>query len=295
MAEAPPMVFPEFRHVTVARPLPTSLALHWVMAPHEWPTEDLGICVFRATGMKGPWEEIAYIEGRNDFVDFNVHSPGVTRTYYYIIRLVSKTGRGYTDSQIAFLTHDPDNIALELVRKKNLYLLSNSGVAFAVLPRKSWGAKCGRCWDIHRQLAQDPDCPICYGQGFSGGFLSPIHVPAAYNSSEDTVHDAGLKFETDNTYIEIANLPVLYPYDVIVDRKMGIRYRIESVGRRSRRGYTVCQIAQILRIDERSIIYTIHVPPPDNAVVGRSWDMVNLAQPEPQPEVLRAPSPWQDS
>lgn len=272
--------FPTFRHVVVLRPNGRILGVHWALNPHSWPHEDLRFVIFRSNSPTGPWDEVGVAdEGRFDYTDSDVSGAAVHRSYYYIVRCASVSGKGYSDSPIQRLEHDLDNIAIEMIRKKNLFLTVRGGVSIAVIPRRSFGPKCSRCYNVERGVAEDPDCPVCYGTGFSGGYLNPVYVPGLLNPPKEAIIEAGLKYEPFQIYIEIANWPMLHPRDVIVDRRMGIRYRVDQVSPFTHRMAPISQSAMLLRVDENDVLYDLPIPAAPRSLDARSWDLVTRDQP----------------
>lgn len=267
--------FPNFRFVHIVRPNANVLAVRWALEPTGYPLEDIIFEIFRSNSPTGPWDLIGQAEsGRFEYTDYDAIGDPMSRNYYYLVRAASTSGKGFNDSEPHILQHDADNIALELVRKKNVFLAVKGGISIAILIRKTWGAKCSRCWNPERLSANDADCPECYGTGYTGGFMNPVFVPALFNPPKNVVVDAGLKYEPYNVYIELANHPVLDNKDVVVDRKQHIYYTVEQINITSRRMHTISQIGLLNRVDENSILYSIRIPEPRHAPEGRSWDMV---------------------
>jgi hypothetical protein len=286
-----PETFPDFRVVTVTRPQPSMLFLQWSLEPTSWPFEDLAFINFRSNGPTGPWDEVATAEvGRYVYYDYDVISPGVNRLYYYIIRVASISGQGYRDCDPVTLQHAPDHIAMEMVRKKTLFLRVKGGIGAVVLLKKSWGPKCSRCYNHERGQPDDCDCTECYGTGYPGGYLTPVFVPALANLTDTILVRAGLKYETDQTYWEMANYPVVSPEDVVVDQLMNIRYRIDRVHPTSHRGYPISQIINILRADDTDVLYRIPVSPPANTSAGRDFDMISRTEPHEVNRLAHTPS-----
>lgn len=272
---ANPENFPEFRHVTVHRPGPHLSMVRWAIAPTGWDLDDIAYTIYRSESPAGPWDDLGEVEpGRYHFYDHDVVSPGTGRYYYYIVRLVSRLGRGYLDSTPVRLEHDPDHIALEHVRKKNLYLKVKGGVEVAVFQRKSWGPRCSRCHNAERDDVTDPDCHECLGTGIAGGYLNPVIVPALANMPEKMVVRSGVPYEMGMTMFEIANQPLVGDGDLMVDLRANIRYRVKRVHQNSHRGYVVSQIVTLLRSDDNDVIYSLDVPEAAHAPYGRSWDLV---------------------
>lgn len=264
---------PAFRFVHARRPAAGVLQLHWAIEPTAIPLENIRYEIFRSNGAAGPWDLLALPEpGRYDFYDFETRSAATVRAYYYIVRMARTDGSAYQDSEVFTLHHDADAISLEMVRKKTLFLRVKGGIGTAVLARKFWGARCGRCWNQERMAPTDPDCPECFGVGFVGGYLLPVFLPALANPPKRAVIDSGIPYEIGNTYFELANFPVVNMKDIFVDTTMNLRYEVEAVGTTSHRMHPISQMIQVNRIDENSIVYTIPCKMPPHEDVHRSWD-----------------------
>jgi hypothetical protein len=171
------------------------------------------------------------------------------------------------------LQHDPDHIALEMIRKKYLYLRARGGVHGAVLVKKRYGAKCV-CWDDGRGLSTDADCPFCYGVGYTGGYLAPTYVPFVHNpgSRNYLAGPGGARYDNSATVFEIPNEPLLAPDDIFIDRVQNTRYKVDRVEPRSHRGYTVAQVVYVTRLDDMSAVYNIPITEPAAIYTGRSFD-----------------------
>lgn len=268
--------FPEFRTVLVFAPAEGILTVRWSLQPTAYPLEDIVFEVFRSNGPTGPWDQMGTCPtGRYEYTDYNAPGAYILRTFYYIVRIASISGRGFRDSEPKILEHDPDPIALELIRKKNLGLTVKNGVAFAVLARKTWGSKCSRCWSRERLVATDADCPECFGTGYPGGYMNPVYVPGLMNPPKKMIIEAGIQFEPTKIYAELSNHPVLAPDDLIVDRRLNVRYTVVDVTETMRLGHVISQIPTLLRVDQNSIVNTIRIPEPPEAAFGRSYSMVS--------------------
>lgn len=262
---------PAFRNVSVFAPAESVLNIQWSLEPTS--RTDLEFQIFRSNSPTGPWDLIGTApSGRFEYMDYKAPGAFLIRTYYYVVRIA--TSEGYQDSDPVILEHDPDPIAMELIRKKTLSLTVKNGVALAVLLKKSWGAKCSRCWSDERLAATDADCPECFGTGYPGGYMNPVLIAGIMNPVKKTIVEAGIVFMPGNIYAELANHPVLNEGDVIVDRRLNVRYVIDDVKETSRRGFTISQIVTLLRLDQNSIVNTINVPEAANFSFSRSYEMV---------------------
>ena len=274
---APAALFPDFRMVIVRAPTGDSLLVRWAILPTSYDMANIAFEILRSNGPSGPWVVAGMAEeGAFHFVDYLPMGVQSMRAYYYRVRVADKTGKGYRDSEVKSLDHDADHIALGMVRKKNVFLRCRGGVSAAVLLRKRWGPKCSRCWDSVRMLPKDADCKECYGTGFTGGYLTPVFVPAAlFNSAIRayiSFNDA--RYDTANSNLELANLPIVAPDDVIIDRAVNTRYIVKETTPFTHRMVTVCQNVKVVRKDDNDVIYSYPIPEDSASLRGKSYDLM---------------------
>lgn len=270
-----PAGFPSFRFVIVHRANPGTAEIRWSLTPHAWDAADLSFSLFRSNSPTGPWEVLGEAaDGRFHFIDTGVFGINVSRTYYYVVRAASKSGKGYCDSDISNPGPDYDNIATELVRKKTMYMLQKGGMPMAAFLRRTWGPKCALCFNHERMLPENPDCPSCYGTGFTGGFSNPVLMPAILNPPKETIVNAGIPYEPRQIYCELANVPLLDPRDILVDIRNNIRYTVEELSTYTRRLAIVSQVCRLNRIDENDAKYSLPLKDAQASFEGRSWDIM---------------------
>lgn len=273
---SPGPAFPSFRSVTVRNPTADSLLVRWSIVPTSYDMSQILFEILRSNGPKGPWEVAGTAEpGAFHYTDYQPVEVHGFRATYYIVRILDISGAGYIDSKPVQLDHDPDNIALGMIRKKNVFLRTRGGVAAAVLLRKRWGPKCPRCWDDVRKLCIQADCPICFGVGIIGGFLNPVFLNGAlFNQSVKqyvTVNDA--RYDAANFALEFANVPPLAPDDLIVDRVVNARYIVKKVTPFTHKMYLVSQTIEVTRKDENDVVYTIPIPEDKPSIKGESYNL----------------------
>lgn len=275
----PPENFPTFRLALVRRTTPKELLIRWAINPTDYDLADVRYELFRSQGQNGPWEQVATAEeGSYHYVDRDVNTPWNLYGFYYIVRAVSVSGKGFRDTDPIYNSHDPDHIALEMIRKKEVFFRARAGVQCAILAKKSWGAKCARCWDPVKKLPTDPDCRDCFGTGYAGGYLKPFYLLALMQPIKESVIKAGAPFMEGTTYAEIGPNPYIDPGDVLMDRVTNMRYRISAVNQASHRQYVVSQILTLALMDENDVIYRLHVPETDESRVGESYVIKGTGQ-----------------
>jgi hypothetical protein len=152
-------------------------------------------------------------------------------------------------------------------------MLRTRGVA-AVLVRRSWGPNCNRCYNQQRQVASDADCPDCYGTGYAGGFLNPAYSPAIFNPGKKAIISAGVEYDNGQIYMELANVPIVSPLDVVVDVRNHVRYEVREVTPYTHAQTVVSQICALNRLDENDARYTIPVDPIRAEEYGAGWNLL---------------------
>lgn len=256
-ASSLPDDFPAFRTAFTRRLTPHAIQICWSFFPTSYDLSDIVCEIFRSQSFSGPWELLGQAEeGAFHFYDRNTISPGIMYSRAYRVRVASISGRGYRDSDVIVpASHAPDHIAMEMMRKKRVFLRARAGIRAALLIRKKWGPKCSRCFDPVRRLASDPNCPACYGVGISGGFLRPVHIYALLNPDQEIMFRSPTPHIDGSTTCEIATDAFVDPEDVLVDCVLNIRYSIRSVRQLTHRGALVTQILSLVRLDESDIVY----------------------------------------
>lgn len=72
---------------------------------------------------------------------------------------------------------------VDYLRKSNLAALERAGSMYAHFRRftPEWhrgrgdvGGRCPNCYNPYLARSVDPECPVCYGTGFEGGFSQPV-------------------------------------------------------------------------------------------------------------------------
>jgi len=275
------MDLPQFRTVFVRCPRHDSLLVRWSLSPTTYPLDQIEFEIFRSLGSAGPWDFIGTAEpGAFHFYDFDIEGPHTYRNFYYIVRIADTKGAGFVDSSPEVLTHDPDNIAIELVRKKNVYLTVRGGIRGAVLSRKRWGAKCPRCWNKERQLPSDADCLVCYGTGYARGYCEPVITPAGVMGPTNKEYAEVIgKVEIGQSGFEISNMPLVEPKDIFIDTILDERYHIDRVTANTHRGYVVSQLIVCTRVDDNAAVYHIRIP---ESLASRQGQSFNLSNPPVQ-------------
>ena len=168
-------------------------------------------------------------------VDPNPLPPGKWRTRHYRVQLTSVENSYYSAPQYAVneLSRTDWLKAREIMRLELLRLKDEVGTEGYLLKRKLSGTPC-ECLDTLTMESKNPDCGLCYGAGFIGGYYAPY--PCCWAELGQTSHRTHLddaRGTVDDLPVlqncRMINVPQVNSYDVWVDRKSDNRWIVHRV------------------------------------------------------------------
>jgi hypothetical protein len=146
--------------------------------------------------------------------------------------------------------YGPTFIALEVVRRNNLYLRRFTGRVVAYCPVREQGQRCPLCFDNTKRRSNNSSCRECFGTTFHGGYYEPINVFVDVNPSPNVVQISTFgKMEINQTAMFMSNFPLAKPGDLIVERS-NRRWRVVQVNVVTEKRYTVQQYIQAEEIEK---------------------------------------------
>jgi len=140
----------------------------------------------------------------NDTINYK--NTVIVQSLAYRIDAIDSAGKGIDTLIIPAGKTAPTLLqrTLNILKTKAKHILGNSQWSFdcfVVKPRVS-GKKCGACYSRDLNLSAKPDCQLCFGKGYEGGFYTPI-------PSSLLVRTENTKFKSVNDFKPVA-------YDIVV-------------------------------------------------------------------------------
>lgn len=162
----------------------------------------------------------------------------------------------------------PDNVKNErpiVDHSRNLLLYSARIVlrnkswaydAFIVKPRKT-GTAC-ECYNSELRASTDPDCEVCHGTGFVGGYYSPIPTRVKIHDEQidQATANAPIPTSYDMVRFVVPTIVKVFPKDYLVVPDLGYRFvctnsNVDSVVAVK----TATQMTQFSRLDLNDTFY----------------------------------------
>lgn len=247
----------ELNSAIVEQPSVEFQRISWVVKPTIEIIADYTFGIMRSNSPEGPYDLIVEVQDTFHYDDFEINQKSGNRIFYYKIRILSPAG-DYHDYGPWYNTVNPDSLALELIRKKNvaLYYGSTPAVEIEIFVRKTWGTYCPECFDHVKKRKTKSNCSLCYNTNYIGGFFKPVVTRGFFGPSTKVIQRMGFEMTPEAIYIETANYPLLSPEDIIKQHSIK-RYRIVNVRTSTRGTYIISQFAQVAEVNPNDIEYEL--------------------------------------
>lgn len=254
---------PQFFSIQVRAFDLSRLVIDWVIKPTNQDLQDYTFSVFRSQSQDAA-EFVKVIDGLKD--KFSFHDPIVGqknkwRQWFYRVRVTEDATDLFVESDIASNDAEPDRIALAIIAKQSNLLEKFTGVPSFILKERTFGQRCGLCFDTRKMRRKTDNCGQCFNTGFVGGFFDPIPMFANLNPSSKTIQFAHFgEIHPDQVAAWISNFPEVKPRDILVEEDDGKRWRIIKVEPTRKRRSVVHQTLLLTQINRSDIEWTIPVP-----------------------------------
>lgn len=238
------------------------LDIWWeIDAPENlWENHSLYLC--RSESQMGPWTDfvVGPLKDKWRYRDNSVNQKHATRTYWYRLEIRQD------DTQETVAVSEPNCMqapttleGLEIVRRFSLALRAYMGRQVIVYPVRTFGARCGACWDAVRQRKLKENCRDCFGIGFAGGFLTPYktYVQKDPYAATMLLTDRG-EVSDAKTTMRCLPYPIIKPGDVIIERE-NVRWRVMVAAPTERLGSAIHLELQLDKIEKTEVAFAIPV------------------------------------
>lgn len=251
------------------RPLKvTVLALNRILIQWSIDSTDDDLSKFRFTlkrsnSPEGPFDRIAPdFTNVFQFIDETEQMKSNWRKIYYSLTVTDVRNQETLLSPVASPEDLPDAFLLEIRRRNDLYLRRFVGVPAGILIQKTFGQRCGSCYDQIKSRLKSSKCLACYGAGFLGGYFPQINFPLASSPSPELVAilETGEK-QPNQTNFWTGFYPAISPRDIIVEFRDQHRWRVVTVGKTERLRVRSRQIMSVVEINRNDVEYEIPITP----------------------------------
>lgn len=234
---------------------------HEVSWEIESTTEDVFDYTFqllRSESIEGPYEDLSpEMEDQYLFVDNNIRRQHLFRQHHYKLLLRHKPSGDTKEFGPVSQAPEPDLIATELRKHMNLLMREFIGRRCWVLPVRTFGMRCGACWNPTLQKKRCSGCFNCFDTSFVRGYMTPIEAWLSIDPTPDAEQNTNVgPHHQQNTTARMGYYPPLKPRDIIVEPE-NKRWRVVSITTTEQVRSPVHQEIQIHEIPQSDMEYKV--------------------------------------
>lgn len=233
-----------------------ALRLYWTIEPTSEDISEYDFSVLRSGSESGPWQLLA--SGLQfQYIDWEANNYSSDRIYWYTIRVTHKTSKKFQDFGPQYNSFQTDPVGLELIRKKNVYLKTQTGLPAFLFKKKTFGQYCPSCFDMIKQRVSKTNCEVCFGTGFAGGYWKPIELYVNKAIPDSITKSIGFNKTGGNSVVEASSHPIISAGDFILFPQVGTRHRVVSITAHTRMGDVISQYVNLTEINRSDIEYRV--------------------------------------
>jgi hypothetical protein len=199
------------------------------------------------------------VSGRS-YMDTTAPLGDFTRKLYYRVRTV-RPGDPDVISQSTTWEGNPDFVAQEIISRHDMMLQEYQGVPFIYWKQRTFGPRCGECWDPISKRSKTSSCGICYGTGFALPYHDPVGVWLSNETTEEMLRAAGIRQVPDGQIVVwYTRFPLYTGGDILLEAQTGSRFRVESKKiAAKKRGVVIQQVLVCSELDRSMAQYRLPV------------------------------------
>ena len=232
--------------------------ISWELATTTEDVFDYTFQLLRSEGPEGPYEPATpEFEDTYLYIDNLIRRNHSFRKLFYRLRVKHKASGDTKEWGPASQEAEPDLIATEIRKHMNILFREFAGRRCWVLPVRTFGQRCGNCWNATLQKRRQSGCSTCFDTGFARGFMSPIEAWVQFDPNAKTEQNMTVgPTHQNNTTARLGYYPPLKPRDIIVEGE-NRRWRVVQVNMTEQLRSTLHQEVQLHEIPKSDMEYKV--------------------------------------
>jgi hypothetical protein len=204
--------------------------ISWEIAPTTEDIFDYTFQVLRSEGAEGPYEPVApEFEDQYLFVDNSIRRGHAYRKMFYRLHVKHKASGDTKEWGPVTQEADADLIATEIRKHMNILFREFAGRRCWVLPVRTFGSRCGACWNPTLQKRRISGCLTCFDTGFTRGFMRPIEAWVQFDPNAKAEQNMATgPTQQHNTTARLGYYPPIKPRDIIIEGE-NKRWRVVQI------------------------------------------------------------------
>lgn len=250
----------------ITQPSPTYTLIAWYLEPTIEDLSNYTVYVYRSELPSSNIDDYTVVSSGlqassyTEYYDTSIN--GLTNkfdTWNYLITVTNNQTQAVITSKPVSIIINEDKYARFILASKELVLNRHSGADFKLLKLKSYGTYCPNCFDPTLQLNVNPNCPVCFGTSFVGGYYTPytFRGQVSYAPPRSVITTFGQWMDLDSV-LYTTNKPIITPSDIILD-PFGKRWNVVTKRTINKALFILEQQLQLRQLESGSIIYSVPI------------------------------------
>ncbi len=155
------------------------LDLSWTIEDTIENVLDFDFFIQRSEGEEGPFDTVGgplVDEFNFRFRDARAPKYWRGRQHIYRIEIINRLTKETEDSSTAQSLPAADLVTQEIRRLEFVRFKEFAARKIFAFPRRTFGQRCGSCWDPIKKRKRRANCAECFDTGFARGYLRPIQT-----------------------------------------------------------------------------------------------------------------------
>ena len=231
---------------------------------------DYDLYILRSQSPAGPYSTIAGpIQDVQWFRDGGVDLRLGRQSYYYKIKVENRaTGdsREWPENTGVTMAAELSLDGMEIARLESILFREHAGRRVVILPVRTSGRRCPRCWDSSQHRRTVDNCIVCFDTSWVGGFLHPVEAFIQIDPLTEKISMTSHMGEVQMaiTSARMSNFPPVKVRDVIVEAE-NKRWRVSAISKTERLRAVIRQELSLIEIPRGAVEYEFPVDLESNA------------------------------
>lgn len=231
-----------------------------VSFPQEW-----GNCtynVYRSESEEGAYAKVNLTPVLSPFFDdTQTQAYSVFNKCFYKIEVILPDGRKVSSTPKTWDTRPNDWVNIrkaEIQRREWLLLRKFVGIKSHIFRRKTYGKRCGVCWNYKLEKVMKDACENCAGTSFDGGYFEPYETLFQYEPTPGSPSwEYFGKLETNVIPAWTISIPQINGFDLVFREPDAALYSVQAIGTTELTGNVVRQLVQLRQIERQAPEYKL--------------------------------------
>ena len=145
--------------------------------------------------------------------EFTIDKNPNTEYFFKVSTYVIFDDNTYTESDLSqpvYYKIKNTNKWFKKMNERNMWILKNTGTLMNLYTVKTTGIKCTHCYNDIREQSFDPNCPVCFGTGFEGGYDPKVQIYMRQRPAQQSLDmtNNGYMLNTKPTFWTISQIHI---------------------------------------------------------------------------------------